>query len=232
MKKVLTCLTLVLIACVGAVGFVGCDNKDKTTHVGSLETLKTAIEQGGKITLDKDIASVNETIYVKKDTKLNLNGKKISGDLTNAEKPVMFFVNGAELEVDGNGSFEGNDCYIIATENKDSSTAKVMIKNGSFIAKNSATAVHAYSGEVKIIGGSYENTQEEGKYYGSKYLINRQDKEQGQSDWKSSIEITGGSFKGFNPADNGADGEHTNYVPSTYEATKGADNVWTVSKKK
>lgn len=52
---------------------------------------------------------------------------------------------------------------------------------------------------------------------------------------KCHVKIMGGIFVGFNPADNSADGEHTNYLADdTYESTETTYNgkqAWVVSKK-
>lgn len=77
---------------------------------------------------------------------------------------------------------------------------------------------------LNIYGGVFES---EGN---SQYLINCQD------DYRSKchIQIMGGTFVGFNPADNTADGEHTNYVPDGYVSTQityKGKTAWEVKKK-
>ncbi len=222
MKKAFKCLVLAMVVLTGMLGFVACGKKDMSTHVSSLDELKTAIENGGDITLDKDIEGVNSMITISKDTDLNLNGKKVTGDLSSQTDKVMFHVVGAKLDVSGNGTINGNDCYIFGVSNKDSKMGKLEIDDGTYKATESSTVVHAYEGEVEIKGGSYENTSTQ---YGSKYLINKQDNKK----TTTKIEISGGSFKNFNPQNNNADGANTNYLKSGYKVTENA-GTFTVSK--
>lgn len=223
MKKTFKCLMLALVALSGIFTFAACGHKDMATHVDSLESLKAACEKGGDITLDKDIEGVNSMITISKDAKLNLNGKKMTGDLASDSNKIMFHVVGAKLEVEGNGTITGNDCYIFAVSNKDSKEGEIEIKDGTYKATESSTVVHAYEGKVEIEGGNYENTSTQ---YGAKYLINK------QNDKKTTtkIEISGGTFKDFNPENNNADGANTNYLKEGYKVTDN-NGTYTVTKK-
>lgn len=222
---VASCLLLVVVA---GITLVGCG--DNSTHIGTFDELKSAVAKGGEITLDKDIdftaGKKGDLIVVSKDTTINLNGKKIDVDSTAFEEDI-FTVDGATLTLTGNGTVTGKDCYIVAVKKTENS--KVVIKDGTYKATDSATAVHTFGGQVSIEGGKFSNTQETGKNYGSKYLINKQD------DVKATAEIviTGGEFTGFNPANNVADGPSTNYVPETHKAVETAQgsNIWKVEKK-
>ena len=60
-----------------------------------------------------------------------------------------------------------------------------------------------------IYGGEFEAAN-------PKYLLNRND----GTTSVCSINVYGGIFVGFNPADNDADGEHTNYVAPGYKSEK------------
>lgn len=57
---------------------------------------------------------------------------------------------------------------------------------------------------LNIYGGIFETTGD------AKYLINCKDEP--YKDGKCAIKIMGGIFVGFNPADNTAEGAHTNFV--------------------
>lgn len=75
---------------------------------------------------------------------------------------------------------------------------------------------------IYIYGGVFEAAN-------PKYLLNRND----GTTSVCSINVYGGIFVGFNPADNSADGEHTNYVAPGYKSEKTTYNgkaAWKVVK--
>lgn len=78
---------------------------------------------------------------------------------------------------------------------------------------------------LNIYGGVFETTGD------AKYLINCKDEP--YKDGKCAIKIMGGIFVGFNPADNTAEGAHTNFVAPGYksvETTYNDKQAWKVVK--
>lgn len=78
---------------------------------------------------------------------------------------------------------------------------------------------------LNIYGGVFETTGD------AKYLINCKDEP--YKDGKCAIKIMGGIFVGFNPADNTAEGAHTNFVAPGYksvETTYNGKQAWKVAK--
>lgn len=78
---------------------------------------------------------------------------------------------------------------------------------------------------LNIYGGVFETTGD------AKYLINCNDEP--YKDGKCAIKIMGGIFVGFNPADNTAEGAHTNFVAPGYksvETTYNGKQAWKVVK--
>lgn len=78
---------------------------------------------------------------------------------------------------------------------------------------------------LNIYGGVFETTGD------AKYLINCKDEP--YKDGKCTIKIMGGIFVGFNPADNTAEGAHTNFVAPGYksvETTYNGKQAWKVVK--
>lgn len=78
---------------------------------------------------------------------------------------------------------------------------------------------------LNIYGGVFETTGD------AKYLINCLDKP--YKDGKCAIKIMGGIFVGFNPADNTAEGAHTNFVAPGYKSVETIYNgkqAWKVVK--
>lgn len=81
-----------------------------------------------------------------------------------------------------------------------------------------------YNARLDINGGLYESATDD-----ASFLINKDDDSIGSV----TIRIMGGTFVGFNPANNNADGEGTNYVPDGYvstETTYNGKKAWVVTK--
>lgn len=125
--------------------------------------------------------------------------------------------------IDGNVTFKGADgtksgkcdaCVIIRA-------GKVTVNGGHFIASrdvdggdNPAILLYSpnsYRSELIINGGTFES-----EVGNSKFLINIQDEYRDHA----SVKIYGGTFIGFDPADNEAEGAHTNFVATGYHSTK------------
>ena len=98
---------------------------------------------------------------------------------------------------------------------------KVTINGGHFISDLDADGgenpvIYMYSpftyrSELVINGGTFESLSGN-----NKYLINKDD----ETTDHCTISIYGGTFIGFDPADNESNGPHTNYVASGYHSTK------------
>ncbi len=109
---------------------------------------------------------------------------------------------------DKRGTIKGN-CTVFAinlTNNSD-----LTIKDGLFI--GSTTAVQVESGKLTIEGGSFDYTNAEP----TKFLINCIDK--AYKKHEASIVVKGGSFRNFDPSNNTAEGESTNYLSEGYTST-------------
>lgn len=131
--------------------------------------------------------------------------------------------NANNLVIDGNltvagrnGTIAGNvDAGIIIR------AGKVTVNSGHFIAskdvnggENPAILLYSpssYRSELIINDGTFESV-----VGNSKFLINIQDEYREHA----SVKIYGGTFIGFDPADNEAEGAHTNFVAEGYHSTK------------
>ncbi len=99
MKKVLaTILALVMALALCSVSWA-----TEPASVNSAETLKTAVEAGGEITLDKDI-EISETISVSKPVTINLNNQTITGKNGEYGRRVFNVVAGGSLTLTGSGT--------------------------------------------------------------------------------------------------------------------------------
>lgn len=98
-------------------------------------------------------------------------------------------------------------------------------KNGkpnACVLVDAATSPSVCKAYVNIYGGVFEAEN-------PKYLLNIQDDVRDLC----TLKVYGGTFVGFNPADNGSDGEHTNYVAPGYKSEKTTYNgkaAWQVVK--
>ena len=157
---------------------------------------------------------------------------------------IVFDSTNKELVIDGNLTIKGNkagcwngDKYI---EGMSSAVilrdGKLVINGGHFIGgidseKGSACpAVYVeatgenYNAILEINDGVFESATED-----ASFLINCDDDSKGTI----TMNIKGGTFVGFNPADNTADGDNTNYVAAGYKSTQTTYNgktAWVVTK--
>ena len=174
--------------------------------------LLSAAKNGGTLTLSADVV-VPETIIIEKDLTLNLNGKTIKNELGTKASAVgtdVIIVNeGATLTIEGDGTIEavsGNDGYAIIAD------GRVIINGGkikSGIDQNNEPNAVVYArnnGEVYVNGGVFPNE------HNSKFVLNKKDAHRATT----TIEVRGGKFYNFNPQNNAAEGDNTNFVAEGY----------------
>lgn len=203
------------------------------TVVSDEEGLTDALAAGGNVLLSQDIVtspalesivadSLNPNIYITKDTELNMNGKELSfseelqgADLGKAA--VAFFaVTDGTLTIDGDGVFNAeagfNTGYCINVNG-----GNVVINGGTFY--GAMSAVQVQKGTAYINGGFFDlaptikayNTPENAY---ERYLINCVDAS--YKNGTAVIEIRGGTFVNYDPSNNAAEGEGTNFVADGY----------------
>lgn len=131
--------------------------------------------------------------------------------------------NTNNLVIDGNLTIAGRKGT--TADNVDAGiiirAGKVTVNSGHFIAskdvnggENPAILLYSpssYRSELIINDGTFESV-----VGNSKFLINIQDEYRDHA----SVKIYGGTFIGFDPADNEAEGAHTNFVAEGYHSTK------------
>ena len=212
----------------------------RTNLLGNLLTQETAIEivvdekfntpdqepapiymaaaNGGEFTLTENV-TLAEPLIIQSSLTIDLNGYTITGGkeyvsgMTGAEIAAITVENGATLTIEGNGSVTGIGYYAVYAKN-----GTLNVEGGNFAAVTSAVQIAAAT--VNIEGGTFSNSSND-----KRYTINCLD-----GNWKdgsAKVNITGGTFVGFNPENNAAEGVGTNFVAEGYKAVE-KDGVWHV----
>ena len=211
----------------------------RTNLLGNLLTQETAIEivvdekfntpdlapapiymaaaTGGQFTLTENL-TLREPLVIQSSLVLNLNGYSLNGgkvdtpEMTGTDISAITIENGATLTIEGEGNIVGTE-YGVYVKN-----GNVVVKGGNITAGTSA--VQVYNGTANIEGGKFSATSS------NVYVINCID-----TNWKNGtakVSITGGTFVGFNPADNAAEGAGTNFVADGYQTVDRGNGAYTV----
>ena len=212
------------------MGYTGTIEK---TEINSFDDFKAAAKNGGMIKVGEDMDFTSNVIVSQgKSLVANLNGKalKNNNDLWGKSKNQwsLFSVQGGTLVLEGEGDViaKENDCYPVDVQDG----GHLVIKGGHY--NGNIHAVYVYEGTAEIQGGVFEVQQPypgAGKEY--EFVLNCYDANRKAGTAK--IIVTGGTFVNFNPADNYAEGAHTNFVAPGYVSVKTTYNgkeAWTVKK--
>ena len=183
----------------------------------AMDLIVNALNNGNSVTLSEDLVlplpSKGMVIAVPegKTATLNLNGKTISNDedlwdYTNA----MMNVKSGTLVLTGKGKLDAkeNDCYCINVRGG----AHLIIENGTYV--GNVSAIQVDEGVCEIKGGVFNLKQ----VWTPNFLLNCIDAN--YKNGKAKFIVTGGTFTGFNPADNKAEGAGTNFVADGYGAIR------------
>lgn len=181
--------------------------------------LAAAVAKGGEVALTKDVV-LSETLVVPagKEVVLDLAGQSLVNQKENESTDVIVVEAGATLTIKGAGSVEavsGNDGYAVIAD------GTVKIEGGSFKSGFDANGlanacVYARgNGKVYVSGGDFTS---EGKF-----TLNKKDADRATT----VIEVSGGTFYKWNPANNEAEGAGTSFLAEGYKVVA-AGNVYTV----
>lgn len=148
----------------------------------------------------------------------NITGSGISG---------LFYVTAkGDLTIKGEGTVtavEDNGAAMVVWVR--SPIAKVTLEGGTYTQQITNTAdphfdlIYVERGNVYVKGGTYKGATPD-------WTLNCYD-EHYQSK-EANIEVTGGTFVGFDPANNKAEGENTNFVAAGYVSNMNEDGSYTV----
>ena len=198
------------------------------------DTLQAAItaaqdtKDGATITLLTDInTSSYYEVKGENPVTIDLAGHNITGSGISG----LFYVTAkGDLTIKGKGTVtavEDNGAAMAVWVR--SPIAKVTLEGGTYTQQITNTAdphfdlIYVERGNVYVKGGTYKGATPD-------WTLNCYD-EHYQSK-EANIEVTGGTFVGFDPANNKAEGENTNFVPAGYVSTKGADGNFVVTEVK
>ena len=214
----------------------GCENKITFTFKGANEmgkadyctsnyaVVKAAAQVGTKVcgTLADAVeaAEAGETVKllsnVELSTFLTIN-KSITLDLgeyniTRADGTGLYVDGDVEVVINGTGKVSGAQALYVAN-------GLVKVNGGNFVGNKEAVYVQL-NGKVEIYGGTFEATDDD-----KTFVLNKKDSDRATT----SITVYGGTFVGFDPANNAAEGKNTNFVAEGYASVDNGDGTYTVA---
>lgn len=197
-----------------------------------VELINSAVD-GSVITLTSDVEFVGRGITINnKNLTLDLAGYKIvNNTATEGENPYClgFKVENSTLTITGNGVIETiSDKSVYTMPLWIAKNSTVTIENGTFVGdgadNNGSAPLYVQEGTLNINGGTFKNLEEVTDMADTYIIVNCQDTNFKKGTAK--VNITGGSFYKWNPADNNAEGANTSFVADGYTAV--ADGDWFV----
>ena len=193
------------------------DNDIDLVNIKNAESLKALFATGGEATLAADLV-LDEAVAVMpgKEATLDLNGKTIKNNSNSVALDVYgsLVING-EGTVDGG---EGGDNVAVWSR----PGGKLTINDGTYTVGADAngsgnSTIYTTGGDVIINGGTFSTAA---KYGGRYWTINKQNGSTGK------VEIYGGTFPGFDPANPNTD-DAASYLAPGYISVE-TNGVWTV----
>lgn len=175
----------------------------------SFATVAEAVEyaQDGETIVMIADATIETQVSIYNKITLDLNGKTLTAAKEGAEIDAIWVRDAAELTITGNGTINASYDCVFAT-----GTSKVTIENGTFVGAAEAVFAQA-NATVEILGGSFKSVEYPG------FTLNLKDSARDTA----SIVVKGGKFYNFNPANNAAEGENTNFVAEGFEVEQEGD---------
>lgn len=212
------------------------ENEETIIFISAAEyDLRKAIEEAAgnmpTITLKEDVVLTSQ-LTINRSLTLDLNGKIISNedniwdDTDGIDTWSLISVQGngtsgnpVDVAIKGNGKLiaKSGDCFAVDVRNK----AVLKIENGTFTGNISAVYVTT-GGEAYIAGGNYY-IQQLSEFNDYRYLLNVH----GNTD--GFIEVTGGTFANYDPANSNGENPVANFVPAGYSSIADNNNNYTVN---
>lgn len=163
------------------------------------------------------------------DVTIDLNGHTIANttavyDPAGGIISLIGVENGANVTITGNGTIHAleNDCYCVDVQNG----SMLTIEDGTFI--GNITACYVQQGDLVIEGGDYSIQQLSGPDNGDDERFTLNCLDANYKDGTATIEVTGGTFNKFDPANNLAEGPGTNFCAVGYTTEQQGDKYTVV----
>ena len=200
---------------------------DEETLVGyapiNTGLLASSKVSGKTVKLTKDVATTTY-INVTKSFTLDLNGHNITCTPAKADAAILTKGTASApvvLTITGEGKVycgdHGEGCNAIQVGNY----STINIEGGEFEVPGDNSTIYmlaiAGSSVVNISGGTFKSGD-------GKYVLNVKD----DVCTYNTYNVTGGTFVGFDPADNIAEGAHTNFVNEDYKSVNNGDGTFSV----
>ena len=175
------------------------------------KSFNTLMNNNGTVKLGDDVETgrFGPGMMAKNNVKLNLNTHNltITGLTISSAQAAIMSRGTEEITIYGKGIVDAGQGICIEANGKDS----VINLTGSTTIyqtdRPNGELVYCYAGTINIMNGTFKNN-------GSAYLLNCYDAN--YKNGTAKIIVTGGKFYDFNPADNSAEGEHTNFLAEGY----------------
>ena len=189
------------------------------------------VAKGGTVSLPMDLV-FDAPITIEKNVTINLNGYSITTNQwtenDGSTNSYAFWVKKGTLTLEGEGSVIANESsYSMAVW---ANGGNAVINGGKYYNNGDACDLIYLSGKsnVTINGGEFVATLKgEGQGTNNKRsAINIKDANRATC----KVEVKGGKFFEFNPADNVSETEHTNFVAAGYKVIASTDGWFTVEK--
>lgn len=183
------------------------------TEVFDVAAAKTAFNKAGKVTLYSNIdlgtrAIVNE-MFASNNTTVNLNSHEIKC-APGSGLPIFMLGGSANYTFNGNGQVidtaDDSSCIWTTTEYN-----MCIINDGTWTSQHTE-CIYCEKGTITINGGEFKTENSD-----KRYLLNCKDANYQAGTAK--IIVKGGKFWDFDPHDNPAEGEHTNFCATGYTTT-------------
>ncbi|MBR5215251.1 MAG: T9SS type A sorting domain-containing protein [Bacteroidales bacterium] len=186
------------------------------TYYATFNNAYTAAENGNTITV------LNPVVITENNKSYDLTGINVVGDVY----PMFRIQNGATATFNG-GNFENGDYVFTLGEgaSAEDTFGNLVINGGKY--HGETTVANVVKGNLTINGGEFSAEPAPAEYTGDyRYLINCYDASYSAN--LATVAIYGGTFHNWNPEDNKAESEHTNFCAEGFSSLNAAENVWMV----
>ena len=195
------------------------DVEEEVIEVSSEKDLATVLSAGVDVVLTEEVTLTEGSLEITKSVNVDLNGNDIIVNGVKGDVCEAFYVRGAGVEVtitnagDVIANTDSEEAeHIIAVSATEG--AIVNIQGGNFVSYGSSTIYATTGAVINIYGGRFEAKE---LYGGVNYLIDINETI-ARENW-GKINVYGGEFVGFNPANHTNDGaEYTNKVAEGYHS--------------